>query len=101
MPSTHGDPQRVGDSLDRVARRFGARSGTGMAAVFAQWSRIVGDAAAAHATPRKLAGTTLHVTVDHAAWATQLAHLEATVLRRIDEVAGPGTVTAVRYRVGG
>jgi predicted nucleic acid-binding Zn ribbon protein len=94
------EPQRLGASLDRVARRFGARSAGGMTNVFARWPEIVGAAAAAHATPVRLSGTTLHVQVDHAAWATQLAHLEATVLGRLDEVAGAGVVTAVRYRVG-
>jgi predicted nucleic acid-binding Zn ribbon protein len=101
VPSGNRDPQRVGDSLDRVARRFGSGSGVAMSAVFSQWSEIVGASAASHITPVKMTGTTLHVKVDHAAWATQMAHLEATVLARIDEVAGPGTVTKIRYRVGG
>jgi len=94
------EPQRLGASLDRVARRFGARSAGGLTGVFDRWADIVGEAAAAHAAPLRLAGTTLHVEVDHAAWATQLAHLEGTLLRRLDEVAGPGVVTKVRYRVG-
>ena len=100
VPSSAADPQRLQTSLDRVARRFGAHSAGGMSAVFARWTDIVGAAAAADATPVRLAGSTLHVQVDHAAWASQLAHLQSTVLGRLDEVAGPGVVTAVRYRVG-
>lgn len=98
-PSELGEPQHVGSSLDRVARRFGAPSAGGMTALFSRWPEIVGAAAAAHATPVRLQGTTLHVEVDHAAWGTELAHLEASVLSRIDEVAGPGAVSALRFRV--
>jgi predicted nucleic acid-binding Zn ribbon protein len=100
VSSSAAEPQRLQSSLDRVARRFGARSAGGMAAVFDRWTEIVGEAAAAHATPVRLAGSTLHVQVDHAAWASQLAHLQTTVIGRLDDVAGPGVVTAVRYRVG-
>ena len=100
VSSSAADPQPIGGSLDRVARRLGAPTAGGLAALFGRWPEIVGEAAAAHVTPVRLQGSTLHVSVDHAAWVTQLAHLEGTVLRRIEEVAGSGVVTAVRARVG-
>jgi len=97
-PDLPDDPQRIGASLDRVAAGLGAGSARGLGTLYDQWEAIVGAAAAAHARPVGLRGGRLVVEVDHPAWATGLAHLEATLLRRLAEVAGP-VVQGIDLRV--
>ena len=92
-------PQALGVSLDRVAARLGGGSARGLGALYDRWEEIIGVAAAAHARPGALRRGRLVVEVDHPAWATSLAHLEGTLLRRAAEVAGPGVVEAVDWRV--
>jgi len=98
-PEQSHEPQPLGASLDRVAARLGAGSALGLGALYERWEEIVGAAAAAHAAPGGLRHGRLVVEVDHPAWATSLAHLEASLLQRVAEVAGPDLVTAIELRV--
>jgi predicted nucleic acid-binding Zn ribbon protein len=98
-PETSSEPQPLGLSLDRVAARLGAGSARGLGALYERWEDIVGAPAAAHAVLRGVRRGRLQVEVDHPAWATSLAHLEATLLRRVTEVAGPGLVTGLDLRI--
>lgn len=93
------EPQRLGSALDSVAARLGAGSAQGLGALYERWEDVVGPAAAGHARPGGLRQGRLVVEVDHPAWAASLRHLEATLLRRAAEVAGPGVVRAVEVRV--
>ena len=63
--------------------------------VFARWAEIVGPEIGAHSTPESLTDGTLVVRTDSTAWATQLKLLAATVVRRLNEELGTGTVTVV------
>ena len=98
-PERSSDPQPLGASLDRVAGRLGAGSARGLGALYDRWDDIVGAAAAAHAIPAGLRRGRLVVEVDHPAWATSLAHLESTLLRRVADVAGADLVTGIELRV--
>ncbi len=98
-PDRPQDPQAIAASLDTVAARLGAGSARGLGTLYDRWEDIVGGPAAAHATPAGLRQGRLVVEVDHPAWATSLAHLEATILQRITEVAGPGLVQGIELRV--
>jgi predicted nucleic acid-binding Zn ribbon protein len=69
--------------------------------VFAHWEGVVGPNVAAHAHPLTLRDGVLIVGVDQPAWATELNHLKADLLRRIGEVTGSAEVTEVRVRVSG
>lgn len=93
------DPQPLGASLDSVAARLGAGSARGLGTLYDRWDEIIGVAAAAHAVPAGLRRGRLVVEVDHPAWATSLSHLQAPLLRRIAEVAGPGLVKGIELRV--
>lgn len=93
------EPQGLGASLDRVAARLGAGSARGLGALYERWEEIVGGPAAAHATPGGVRQGRLVIDVDHPAWAISLTHLEATLLRRVAEVAGPELVSSVEVRV--
>jgi predicted nucleic acid-binding Zn ribbon protein len=94
------DPRRVGDSLDAISRRWGAPKAGALAAVFDRWDEIVGAQVAAHTRPIRLSAGALVVAVDEPGWATQLRFLEADLLRRCNEVAGPGSVAKIDVRVG-
>ena len=93
------EPQAIGSSLDSVAARLGAGSARGLATLYERWDEIVGGPAAAHATPAGLRRGRLVIEVDHPAWATSLTHLEAALLRRVAEVAGPGLVKGIEVRI--
>ncbi len=98
-PDRPKEPQPLGESLDRVAARIGAGSALGLGALYDRWEEIVGAPAAAHAVPAGLRKGRLVVEVDHPAWATSLAHLESTLLRRVAEVTGTELVTGIDVRV--
>ncbi len=100
-------PVRLTDSLDGVVRALrdepvsGAPTDDGVAAmggVFGRWDLAVGPSVAAHVRPVRLDGARLIVEVDDPAWATQLRFLEATLRRRLAEVAG-AHIDVVEVRV--
>jgi predicted nucleic acid-binding Zn ribbon protein len=97
------EPVRLGDSLHDVVRLLrpdgrSESSSSALGGVFGRWEEAVGDALAAHVQPVKLDGTTLVVQVDDPAWATQLKFLEATLKRRLLEIAG-ATIERIEVRV--
>jgi predicted nucleic acid-binding Zn ribbon protein len=102
LPTNRSDdePRRVGESLDKVARRLGAPGARSLGAVFGHWDDIVGPVVAAHATPVSLRDGVLRVEVDEPGWATQLRYLAPDVIRRCGEVAGPDVVVSVEVKVG-
>ena len=93
------DPRRLGESLDAVARSIGAPPASALVTLFDGWADIVGPTVAAHSKPLSLAKGTLAIAVDEPGWATQVTYLEGDLLRRLDEVLGPGLVTRVSVRV--
>ena len=93
------EPKRVGESLDRVARRIGAPGARSLGAVFGHWEDVVGASVAAHARPTSLRDGVLRVEVDEPGWATQLRYLAPDILRRCAEVAGPDVVVSVDVKV--
>src|SRR5215472_13200873 len=90
LPSQPGepDPRRLSSSLDDVARTIGAPPADALAVVFSRWEEVVGPGVAAHSRPVSLVRSTLVVSVDHSAWATQLRYLGATILARITDAVG-------------
>ena len=99
MVRANEEPVKLGDSLHGVVRGLqpqttgggsatNATSAATLGGVFGRWEQAVGAAVAAHVQPLKLDGTTLVVTADDPAWATQLRFLEATLRQRLREVAG-------------
>lgn len=82
-----------------MAARLGAGSARGLGSLYERWEEIIGAGAVQHATPAGLRRGRLVIEVDHPAWATSLTHLEAKLLGRIAEVAGPGLVKGIELRV--
>lgn len=95
------EPRPLSASLGRLAASLGAPAPSILSAVFARWEAIVGPDVAAHARPLTLRDGVLVIVVDQPAWATELNHLKADLLRRIGEAAGAAEVTEVRVRVAG
>jgi predicted nucleic acid-binding Zn ribbon protein len=93
------DPVQVGEEIARTFRARGWQQRLQASRVVARWPDVAGEAVAAHCRPVRLEDDgTLLVSADSAAWATQLAYLQGTLLDRIAKVCGPGTVTSVRVR---
>jgi predicted nucleic acid-binding Zn ribbon protein len=63
-----------------------------MRGVFARWAELVGDEVAARSTPVSFVEGRRVVRTESTAWATQLRLLAPTVVRRLNEELGHGTV---------
>lgn len=89
------DPQPIDAALGRFVADQGWTTELRVHGVFTRWPAIVGAEVAAHATPEAFADGRLTVRTDSTAWATQLRLLAATVVRRLNEELGDGTVEAI------
>ena len=63
--------------------------------VFSRWDHLVGRDVAQHCRPEAFSDGKLRVRTDSTAWATQMRLLAPTVLRRLNEELGDGTVTLI------
>jgi predicted nucleic acid-binding Zn ribbon protein len=89
------DPQLLAGEVGRLVGRHGWELELRVRGVFARWPELVGDEVAAHCTPESFADGRLVVRTDSTAWATQLKLLVPSILRRLNEDLGAGTVTLV------
>lgn len=92
------DPQPLGNELGRLIGDRGWALDLRVRGVFARWPEMVGAEIGAHSTPESLTDGTLVVRTDSTAWATQLKLLAPTVVKRLNEELGDGTVTVVEVR---
>lgn len=99
-PASERDPERLGPSVEKVARRLGAPTAAALSGLFGRWDEIVGEAIAAHAQPTGLRDGRLIVTVDATAWAAQLRYMGEELTSRCCEVLGEGAVLRIEIRVG-
>jgi len=89
------DPQLLGSQLDRLVADQGWELDLRLRGVFARWPELVGADVGAHCTPESFTDGKLTVRTDSTAWATQLTLLAPTVVRRLNEELGAGTVTVL------
>jgi predicted nucleic acid-binding Zn ribbon protein len=99
-PSGEDRPHELAKSLDQVARSIGAPPADALTIVFSRWEEVVGAGIAAHSRPISLRQSTLVVSVDHPAWATQLRYLGSSILGRITEAVGHEVASRLEVRVG-
>ena len=92
------DPQLLDSTIGRLISDQGWATEVRVHGVFGQWERIVGPEVAAHCAPEAFADGRLTVRTDSTAWATQMRLLAATVVRRLNEELGHGTVTVIDVR---
>ncbi|NUO98890.1 MAG: DUF721 domain-containing protein [Nonomuraea sp.] len=92
------DPQLFGRAIaDLLADRGWERSAA-VGAVFGRWKDIVGPDLAAHTKPESFDEGEVLIAADSTAWATQVRLLARTLIRRLNEELGDGTVTKVKVR---
>ncbi len=87
------DPQLLDATLGRLVDDRGWDLDLRVHGVFGRWAELVGEEVAQHCTPESFAEGKLLVRTDSTAWATQLRLLAPTVVRRLNEELGHGTVT--------
>jgi predicted nucleic acid-binding Zn ribbon protein len=90
------DPQPLARAVERLLSERGWETPAAVAGVMSRWAEIVGDEVAAHCRPESHADNELVVVADSSAWASQLRLLAPTLVRRLDEVLGHGTIVRVR-----
>ncbi|WP_372734303.1 DUF721 domain-containing protein [Nocardioides sp.] len=89
------DPQLLGAMVERLVGEQGWDLELRMRGVFARWPELVGAEVAAHTNPETFTDGKLVVRTDSTAWATQLKLLTPTILVRLNEELGHGTVTLI------
>ncbi len=89
------DPQLLGGEVARLVEDRGWELDLRMRGVFARWPELVGDQVADHCTPESFVEGKLVVRAASTAWATQLRLLLPTLVRRLNEELGDGTVTVI------
>ena len=94
----NGQESRLSDELDVLLRKLGSESSTIVAGVFSNWSQLVGDTVAQHASPIKLESGRLLVEVDEPAWATQMRFLESEIISKLSTSTG-NTINGIDVRV--
>ena len=89
------DPQLLGGEVSRLVEERGWELDLRMRGVFARWPELVGDQVGDHCTPESFVDGKLVVRATSTAWATQLRLLLPTLVRRLNEELGHGTVTVI------
>jgi predicted nucleic acid-binding Zn ribbon protein len=89
------DPQTLDSSLGRFVTEQGWQTELRVHGVFTRWPAIVGPEVAGHVTPESYADGRLVVRTDSTAWATQMKMLAGTVVRRLNEELGDGTIEVI------
>jgi predicted nucleic acid-binding Zn ribbon protein len=89
------DPQLLDSTIGRLVAEQGWGTDVRVHGVFSRWERLVGREIALHCTPESYADGKLVVRTDSTAWATQMRLLAPTVVRRLNEELGDGTVTVI------
>jgi len=90
------DPQPLGRLARDLAKKRGWSPRVAEGTVLGQWSSVVGEQIAEHATPTALNDGVLAVTAESTAWATQLRMIQGQLLAKIAAAVGNGVVTSLR-----
>ncbi len=89
------DPQLIEGLVERMVASHGWEVDLRVQQVFGRWAEIVGAEVADHCKPETLVDGKLVVRTDATAWATQLRLMAPTLVRRLNEDLGHGTVTVI------
>lgn len=93
-----GDPQPLGEAIDRLLADRGWDVPAAVVGVVERWAEIAGAELAAHCRPEKFDSGVLSLRAESTAWATQVRLLIPQLRRRLDEVIGRGVVTRIEVR---
>jgi predicted nucleic acid-binding Zn ribbon protein len=89
------DPQTLDAALTRVVDDHGWQVDLKVASMFARWAELVGAEVGSHSHAESFADGKLVVRTDSTAWATQLKLLAPTLVHRLNEDLGHGTVVVI------
>lgn len=94
------DPQTLDITLGRLVEDYGWAVDLRVQGIFGRWAELVGEDVANHCTPESFGtdatqGGVLVVRTDSTAWATQMRLLSPTVVRRLNQELGHGTVAVI------
>ncbi|MDR0848480.1 MAG: DciA family protein [Propionibacteriaceae bacterium] len=90
------DPKVAGEVLDKVLVRRGWKKQISVVSLMTRWAEFVGDANAAHTKPEKYEGGLLVVRAESTTWATALRTMSPLVVRKMNDILGPGTITRLQ-----
>ena len=97
--SPENTPRPLRQGLERLLNGLGAPEIDAVATLVERWPEVIGPELASRVRAVAVRGSELVVRVDDPAWASQIAWLESRLLERIDDLVGPGLITAVKARV--
>lgn len=89
------DPQLLDTTIDRLVNDRGWTADVAVAGAIARWDQIVGPDVAAHCRAERFADSELTVRAESTAWATQVRLLAPSLVKRLNEELGDGTVSRV------
>jgi predicted nucleic acid-binding Zn ribbon protein len=89
------DPQLLDSTIGRLIAEQGWDTDVRVHGVFSRWEFLVGREVAQHCSPEAFADGKLVVRTDSTAWATEMKLLAPTVVRRLNQELGDGTVTVI------
>lgn len=90
------DPQPLGRLARDLAKKRGWSAQVAEGTVLGNWSSVVGQQIADHATPTALSDGVLSVAAESTAWATQLRMIQSQLLAKIAAAVGNGVVTSLK-----
>ncbi|MCC3774841.1 DUF721 domain-containing protein [Streptomyces sp. UNOB3_S3] len=92
------DPLPLGAAINRLITERGWEAPAAVGGVMGRWPQIVGDQLALHCEPQKYDedARVLTVQCDSTAWATQLRMLAPTLVARLNDDLGQGTVKSIK-----
>ncbi|MFC8171152.1 DUF721 domain-containing protein [Streptomyces sp. NPDC057242] len=94
------DPMALGAAINRLITERGWETPAAVGGVMGRWPQIVGDDLAKHCVPVRFDdepdARVLTVQCDSTAWATQLRLLAPTLVARLNEDLGHGTVRLIK-----
>jgi predicted nucleic acid-binding Zn ribbon protein len=85
------DPQKLNTVLNDLIRARDWKQGIAEGTLFTDWTKVVGDEVAQHATPITLIDGLLTIQTSSTAWATQLTAMAPSLLKQISSSA-PGAL---------
>jgi predicted nucleic acid-binding Zn ribbon protein len=92
------DPQLLAQTVENLVDERGWHTHRAVGGVEGRWHQIVGAELADHCLPESFDNGVLVVRAQSTAWATQVRLLAGTVLARLNEDLGAGTVTRLEVK---
>ncbi len=93
-----GDPQPLGEALDDLINSSGWATEVNLHHLLGRWSDLVGPTNAEHSIPVGFENKVLQVRTDTTAWATNLRLLAPSIVARLNDQLGDGTVQRIAVK---